>query len=97
MQNSLLEFHQLGHNELYGSRTVDSMGVVEVNVVNAEPREALLDSFGHVGGITTEGEAVGQHYGAEFAGEEDVLALLWVEGKPFADDDFYVSLVQESS
>jgi hypothetical protein len=68
------------------------MRVPKVNSLNTKTIEALLASNRHVCGITTESEARRQQDGAELGGEEDILALLGVQGNPFADDDFRIAL-----
>ena len=91
-RDSLLQLGHLCHNMLNRGRSIEPMGVPEVNCLHPEPFEAFFTGNGHICGVASEPKTIGKLDGAKFCGKEDILALLGIQGKPFADDSLSIAL-----
>lgn len=71
---------------------VESMDIVQIDIQKAEAFEGLLNGSFAVCRTRVDidfGFRAGSiHLNGELCGEEDVFALLWVGGKPFANQVF---------
>jgi len=77
--NALLEFDHLGHNMLDGCRTIETVGVPQVNRLHIEPFQALLASNRHIFCISVEFKATpGVKNPAELRREEDIFAFFGI-------------------
>lgn len=68
------------------------MGVPEVNSLYPESFQALLTGNRHIFSIAAESKPLWQPNTAEFGSDEDVLAFLWVQCQPLADDNLGITL-----
>ena len=91
-RDSLLQLDHLRHNMLNRGRSIEPMGVPEVNCLHPESFEAFFTGNGHICGVAAEPKTRGKLDGAELCGKEDILALLGIQGKPFADDSLSIAL-----
>ena len=91
-RDSLLQLDHLCHNMLNRGRSIEPMGVPEVNYLQPESFEAFFTGSGHICGVAAEPKTRGKLDGAELCGKEDILALLGIQGKPFADDSLSIAL-----
>ena len=91
-RDSLLQLDHLCHNMFNRGRSVEPMGVPEVNHLHPDSFEAFLTGDGHICGVAAQPKTRGKLDSAELCGKEDILALLGIQGKPFADDSLSVAL-----
>ena len=91
-RDSLLQFDHLRHNMLNRGRSIAPMGVPEVNCLNPKSFEAFFTGYAHIRGVAAEPKTCGKLNGAKLCGKEDILALLGIQGKPFADDSLSIAL-----
>ena len=91
-RDSLLQFDHLRDNVLDRGRSIEPMGVPEINCLHPKSFEAFFTSNGHICGIAAEPKTSRSLEGAELCGKEDVFALLRIQGEPFADDLFSIAL-----
>lgn len=91
-RDSLLQLDHLGYNILDRGRPIEPVGVPEVNGLNPESFQALFTGNWHVCGVTAEPKTPWQLYGAELGSEEDIFALLRVQGQPLSDNVLSIAL-----
>ena len=94
--NSLLQFDHLRNDMFNRGRSIQPMRVPEVNCIHSESSEAVFTGNGHICSVAAERETRRKWDGAELRGKEDVLALLGIQGEPFADNDLGVALQDNS-
>lgn len=70
------------------------MRIPEVNCIHPESFQALLTGNGHIIGVAAEAETFWQPDAAKFGSDEDVLAFLWIQCQPLADDHLGIALTE---
>jgi hypothetical protein len=73
-------------------RSIEPMGVPEVNCLYPESFEAFFTGNGYICGVAAELKTCGKLDGAELCGKEEILALLRIQSNPFADDSLSIAL-----
>jgi hypothetical protein len=73
-------------------RSIEPMGVPEVNCLHPESFEAFFTGNGYICGVAAEPKTRGKLDGTELCSKEDILTLLGIQGKPFADDNLSIAL-----